>query len=69
MGIKDHFAGSKIDAIAGVGGDLVKELHNVIIGFFCISRLLLPYLAEGYKDVVVNVPTVEQQRTDNIFHT
>ena len=69
MGRYNHFSGSKINAVSGVGGDVFKELHNGFVGCLCGSRLLLPYITEGYKELVVDGSTVEQQRANNGLHT
>ena len=59
VGRYDHVADSKSNATAGVGGNVVKGIHNGIIGCLFGNCLLLPYLSEGYKELVVDGLNVE----------
>ena len=65
MCYKDHAARSVGDAVAGVGGDVVKELRDCVVGCFCGRGLLLAKLAESHKQLVIDGATIKEESTYN----
>ena len=61
MCCKDHAARSVGDAVAGVGGDIVEELRDCVIGCFCGIGMLLAKLAESHKHLVIDGATIKQE--------
>ena len=68
MCCEDHAAGSVGDAVAGVGGDVVEELRDCVVGCFFDRGLLLAKFAESHKQLVIDGATVKQERTYDGLH-
>ena len=68
MCCEDHAASSVGDAVAGVGGDVVEELRDCVVGCFCGRGLLLAKLAESHKQLVIDGAAVKQERTHDGLH-
>ena len=63
MCCEDHAASSVGDAVSGVGGDVVEELCDGVVGCFCGRGLLLAKFAESYKQLVIDGAAIKQERT------
>ena len=68
MCCEDYATSSVGDAVAGVGGDVVEELRDCIVGCFCGRGLLLAKLADSHKQLVIDGATVKQKRTYDGLH-
>ena len=62
MCCKDHAAISVGDAFAGVGGDVVEELCDGVIGCFCGRGLLSAKLPESHNQLVIDGAAIKQER-------
>ena len=51
------------NAVAGVGGDVVKELRDCVVGCFCGRGLLFAKLAESHKQIVIDGANIKQECT------
>ena len=68
MFCEDHATSSVGYAVAGVGGDVVEELRDCVVGCFCGRGLLLAKLAESHKQLVIDGATVKQELTYDELH-
>ena len=68
MCCEDHAASSVGDAVARVGGDVVEELCDGVVGCFCGRGLLLAKLAESHKKLVIDGAVVIQESTHDGLH-
>ena len=68
MCCEDHVASSVGDSVAGVGGNVVEELRDCVVGCFCGRGLLLAKLAESHNQLVIDGATVKQERTYDGLH-
>ena len=68
MCCEDHSASSVGDAVAGVGGNVLEELRDCVVGCFFGRGLLLAKLAESHKQLVIDGATIKQERTYDGLH-
>ena len=63
MCCKDHASRSVGNDVAGVGGNVVEELCDCVVGCFCCGGLLSAKLAESHKQLVIDGATIKQEST------
>ena len=65
MGREDHVAGSVGDAIVGVGGTVVQELVDFVVGAAGGRRLFGVDVTESMEEIVVYGAGVVEEGTGN----
>ena len=62
-----HVAGAVVDAIVGIGGEVIKELEHIYVCVVGGGELLLCDLAEGYQKFVVYISGIIADVSDKLL--